>query len=282
MPLYCCLTMASGIFPLQARLAKGIATTICQIMDLPPNDPVRNALQHARDGHLGKRLEAGLQNAASIAGVGNPLHEQRRSARATTYNDERAAVAKTCVAYAMTKISTKLLNERAPHIQECMDIHIAKKTATRRDAAGNHTGRPYTATSLIGQSYTKGNKFGRELYRQITAAGTDRNDYTRKGPHDCNTRCDDCGCDRDTNRHWVVHCPKHASARTRFTAKTGITITDHNYIQIMALDAVKLGTSPECLSTALFHLLASTARRNTNTASVAPTRSNQGAHGHCR
>ena len=106
-----------------------------------------------------------------------------------------------------------------------MDIHKAKQRAVVRDDTGNHITRPYAATSLIGRTYTKGNKSGRELYRQIAAAGTDRNDYTRKGPSECRTRCEDCGHDRDTNRHWVVHCPKHETARTRFTDKTGIVIT---------------------------------------------------------
>ena len=263
-------------------MAKGPATAICQIMDMPADDPIRCTLQHSRDGQTGKRMQQGLQTAAEIAGVENPLQGLRRSARATTYKEERKGIAQACMAYAVCKIQAQLLNEQAPHIQECMDIHKAKQRAVVRDGTGNHVTRPYAATSLIGRTYTKGNKSGRELYRQIAAAGTDRNDYTRKGPSECRTRCEDCGHDRDTNRHWVVHCSKHETARTRFTNKTGIVITDHNYTQIMALDATGLGTNPECLSTALFHLLASTARRKASTASVAPTRCNQGAYGLCR
>ena len=227
-------------------------------------------------------MQEGLQTTAEIAGVENPLQGLRRSARTTTYKEERKGIAQACMAYAVCKIQAQFLNGQAPHIQECMDIHKAKQTAIVRDDTGNCVTRPYIATSLIGRTYTKGSNIGRELYRQIAAAGTSRNDYTRKGPSECKTRCEDCGHNRDTNRHWIVHCPKHAAARTRFTAKTGITITDRNYVQIMALDAAALGTNPNCLSTALFHLLASTARRNTSTASVAPTRHNQGAHGPCR
>ena len=139
-------------------------------------------------------------------------------------------------------------------------------------------------TGLIGRTYTKGCAIGRSLYRQVASAGTNRNEYARRGPKECKTRCDDCGCDRDTNRHWIIHCPKHAAAREKFTRDTGITITDSNYIKIMALDAASLQISPACLSTALFRFLARADRRsNANTASVAPTRCNQGAReGHCR
>ena len=278
------LALASGILPLEPRLARGVATAICQIMDMPNGDPIKRTLEHARDGQIGSRIQAGLWRAAQIASVSGPLQDRRRSQKATTYNAERDNITHACTNHAVGAVKFKLppyTNTTAPHRQECFDIHRAKCAAID---ASTRVGRKYVSTGLIGRTYTKGCAIGRCLYRQVASAGTNRNEYARRGPKECRTRCDDCGCDRDTNRHWIIHCPKNAAAREKFTRDTGITITDSNYIKIMALDAASLQISPECLSTALFRFLARADRRsNANTASVAPTRCNQGAReGHCR
>ena len=83
----------------------------------------RCALQHAREGQLGRRMEEGLQVAAEIAGVENPLQGVRRSVKATTHKKERAGAAQACIAYVVCEIRKQLLNNKASHIQECMDIH---------------------------------------------------------------------------------------------------------------------------------------------------------------
>ena len=249
------LALASGILPLEPRLARGVATAICQIMDMPNGDPIKRTLEHARDGQIGSRIQAGLWRAAQIASVSGPLQDRRRSQKATTYNAERDNITHACTNHVVGAVKFKLppyTNTTAPHRQECFDIHRAKCAAID---ASTRVGRKYVSTGLIGRTYTKGCAIGRCLYRQVASAGTNRNEYARRGPKECRTRCDDCGCDRDTNRH-----------------------------EIMALDAASLQISPECLSTALFRFLARADRRsNANTASVAPTRCNQGAReGHCR
>ena len=137
-------------------------------------------------------------------------------------------------------------------------------------------------TGLIGHSRTKGSPHGRSIWRQIRAASTGRNDYTKLGPHGNRSKCSDCPCSKDTNQHWVIHCPKHSAPRERFHRETGIRISAENYYLIIALDAAQLEINPETLSTSLFRYLSCIARHTpTTNASVAPTRCNQGARGHC-
>ena len=51
-------------------------------------------------------------------------------------------------------------------------------------------------------------------------------------------------------------CPKYATHRRKFQQETGITVTVENYIDIMALDARKLGVANDVLAKALCHMLA--------------------------
>ena len=51
-------------------------------------------------------------------------------------------------------------------------------------------------------------------------------------------------------------CPKYATHRRKFQQETGITATANNYIDIMALDARKLGVASDVLAKALCHMLA--------------------------
>ena len=70
--------------------------------------------------------------------------------------------------------------------------------------------------------------------------------------------CTDARCThkKETNRHAVVECHRYADARQRFHRQTGISITSDNYIDIMALDAKKLGVAGDVLAKALCKLLA--------------------------
>ena len=61
---------------------------------------------------------------------------------------------------------------------------------------------------------------------------------------------------KETNKHAVVECHRYANARQRFNQETGIRITSENYIDIMALDAKKLGVAADVLAKALCKLLA--------------------------
>ena len=51
-------------------------------------------------------------------------------------------------------------------------------------------------------------------------------------------------------------CPKYATHRRKFQQETGVTVTAENYIDIMALDAKKLGVASNILAKSLCHMLA--------------------------
>ena len=74
--------------------------------------------------------------------------------------------------------------------------------------------------------------------------------------------------------HAVVECKRYTAARTQFQLETGVSITAANYVDIMALNAKKLGTQPETLAKALCRLLAHITKkhqRENNNVSVAAT-----------
>ena len=115
-----------------------------------------------------------------------------------------------------------------------------------------------------------GDHLGQMLHQQIRAAGTRLNAYTGKHQQ----MCTDARCThkKETNRHAVVECHRYADARQRFHRQTGIRVTSDNYIDIMALDAKKLGVAGDVLAKALCKLLAHIATahsRVSNLASVA-------------
>ena len=67
---------------------------------------------------------------------------------------------------------------------------------------------------------------------------------------------------------------KIATCRQQFILETGVNTTHANYVDIMALNAKKLGVQPETLAKALCRLLAHIAKkhqRENNNVSVATT-----------
>ena len=94
------------------------------------------------------------------------------------------------------------------------------------------------------------------VHQQIRASATRFNAYTGKAGRTCEY-CDSAGTHAiESNEHVVVVCPKYATHRIYFQQKTGITITAENYVDIMALDARKLGVASDVLAKALCHMLA--------------------------
>ena len=69
-----------------------------------------------------------------------------------------------------------------------------------------------------------------------------------------------------------MECKRYAAARQQFTLETGVTITDANYVDVIALNAKKLTVQPKVLAKAVCRLLAlitAKHRRENNIASVA-------------
>ena len=60
----------------------------------------------------------------------------------------------------------------------------------------------------------------------------------------------------ENNKHVVAVCPKYAVHRRKFQQETGIAVTAENYIDVMALDAKKLGVASNVLAKSLCHMLA--------------------------
>ena len=54
----------------------------------------------------------------------------------------------------------------------------------------------------------------------------------------------------------VAICPKYSAHRAKFQQETGIAVTADNYIDVMALDAKKLGVASGVLAKALCCMLA--------------------------
>ena len=69
-----------------------------------------------------------------------------------------------------------------------------------------------------------------------------------------------------------MECERYAAARQQFALETGVTITDANYVDVIALNAKKLTVQPKVLAKAVCRLLAFITkkhRRENNIASVA-------------
>ena len=69
-----------------------------------------------------------------------------------------------------------------------------------------------------------------------------------------------------------MECERYAAARQQFALETGVTITDANYVDVIALNAKKLTVQPKVLAKAVCRLLALITkkhRRENNIASVA-------------
>ena len=67
--------------------------------------------------------------------------------------------------------------------------------------------------------------------------------------------CEQAGI-AETNKHVVAVCPKYSAHRAKFQQETGIAVTADNYIDVMALDAKKLGVASDVLAKALCRMLA--------------------------
>ena len=73
----------------------------------------------------------------------------------------------------------------------------------------------------------------------------------------------------ESNKHTITTCPRYAEARQIFETKTGVRISNTNYVDIMAIDYRKLGVDSKTLATALCELLAQIVRIHTKENKIA-------------
>ena len=71
------------------------------------------------------------------------------------------------------------------------------------------------------------------------------------------------------HKHAIVECGRYTKARQQFMLETGVAITSANYVDIMALNAKKLGVAADSLATALCRLLAHITKKHRRENSIA-------------
>ena len=159
---------------------------------------------------------------------------------------------------------------------------IAAAGYATREKAQNHahvreSTRLYDAikrvhgTAILPRSTMCGDHLGQVVHQQVRACATRFNAYTAH-----NGRCSHAACHEqvETNMHVIAQCPRYATARANFTRKTGVTLCDATYIDVMAINYRKLQVDKTVLAKALCTLLAQVARKHAShnkkeTASVA-------------
>ena len=184
-----------------------------------------------------KRGTAGV-----IAGWRKPSSVNARGAR------------KNCITIEDAKMRRKA--ERHSHIKEGVEV--------------NQAIRRVHGTTVLPRGTLCGDYSGQLTHMQIRAVATRFNAYTGRNGREC-THCQ-CLNKKETSRHAVVECKRYATARQQFTLETGVTITDANYVDVIALNAKKLTVQPKVLAKAVCRLLALITkkhRRENNIASVA-------------
>ena len=223
---------------------------MAKIMKRPHTDIQRRVLHHVSRGKTDcARAQQGvrqIENTAATVGVASGWRDP------STVNAKR--VRKSCEATA--DAATRKMAAGHSHMLECYEI--------------NSTIRRIHGSATLPRRTLCGDHLGQMMHQQIRAAATRLNACTGKHQQMCtNTRCTRT---KETNKHAVVECHRYANARQRFNQETGIRITSENYIDIMALDAKKLGVAVDVLAKALCKLLAyiaTTHSRVRNFASVA-------------
>ena len=112
-----------------------------------------------------------------------------------------------------------------------------------------------------------GNRLGQMTHQQVRATATRMNAYTGYNNRRCSHH--ECRQQIESNRHAITTCSRYAEARQTFKTKTGIRISNTNYVEIMAIDYHKLGVGSKTLATALCELLAQIARIHTKENKIA-------------
>ena len=244
--------MATGIQDTETRRSIRCATSVARIMKNPDSDMQKKVLQHIASGKANcKRARKGLAQVARNTGtagvIGGWRDPKSVNARDARQNSIASADAK-----------TRRAATDSSHTKESLEIYQAIKRTH--------------GTDILPRKTLRGDYLGQLMHQQIRAAATRLNAYTGRYARKCTHA--QCSNAKETNRHAVVECKRYTTARQQFILETGVNITQANYVDIMALNAKKLGTQPEMLAKALCRLLAHITKkhqRENNNVSVAAT-----------
>ena len=152
-------------------------------------------------------------------------------------------VRKDCIAAA--DYATREKAQSHAHVQESVQLYEAIKRTH--------------GTTILPRSTMCGNHLGQMVHQQVRACATRLNAYTTHNGKCSHTACHD---QVETNKHAIVQCPRYAEAREDFTRKTGVTLCDATYTDIMAINHRKLQVDKTVLAKALCTFLAQVAKKH--------------------
>ena len=114
-------------------------------------------------------------------------------------------------------------------------------------------------TAILPRSTMCGDHLGQMVHQQVRACATRFNAYTTH-----NGTCSHAACHEqvETNTHVIAQCPRYATARANFARKTGVTLCEATYTDIMAINYRKLQVEKTVLAKALCAFLAQVSRKH--------------------
>eukprot|EP00936_MAST-01D_sp_MAST-1D-sp1_P000488 g488.t1 len=231
--------MATGILDTKDRHSMRCATAIANIMRRPQTDMVRKVIRHTYAGRTDNsravRALHNIETATATNGlVTGTLQPSRVNAR---------DVRKDCIAAA--DYATRERAQNHAHIRESTCLHEAIKRAH--------------GTAILPRSTMCGDHLGQMVHQQVRACATRFNAYTTH-----NGTCSHAACHAqvETNIHVIAQCPRYANARADFARKTGVTLCETTYTDIMAINYRKLQVGKTVLAKALCTFLAQVVRKH--------------------
>ena len=230
--------MATGIHDAITRRAARCATAMARIMKKPSTNIQRKVLQHVSRGTADcQRAKQGVRRIENLACTPGVTSGWRKPSSV-----KAPAVRASCIRAADAAVRRQAVDHS--HIRASMEI--------------NNRIRKLHGSETLPRSILCGNHLGQMVHQQIRASATRFNAYTGNAGRTCEY-CDSATARSppiENNKHVVAVCPKYAAHRRKFQQETGITITAENYIDVMALDAKKLGVASNILAKSLCHMLA--------------------------
>ena len=239
--------MATGIHDADTRRSARCATSIARIMKKKDNPMLQKVVRHLASGTAGcRRAKQGIQHAERVAGTTGVATGQRKpsTVRAKDVHEDCTGTAD-ATAREQAKSHT--------HTREAWELYKAIKRAH--------------GTTMLPHKVLCGSRLGQMAHQQIRATATRMNAYTGYNSRRCSHH--ECRQQIESNRHAITTCSRYAEARQIFETKTGVRISNTNYIDIMAIDYRKLGVDSKTLATALCELLAQIVRIHTKENKIA-------------
>ena len=207
---------------------------MARIMKKPAANVQRKVLQHVSRGATDcRRAQQGVRQVETLACTAGATAGWRKPSTV------KASLArKNCVRAADALVRRQARNHS--HVRASMEL--------------NNRIRQLHGSETLPRSVLCGDHLGQMIHQQIRASATRFNAYTGKADRACEY-CEQAGT-TETNKHVVAVCPKYSAHRAKFQQETGIAVTANNYVDVMALDAKKLGVASDVLAKALCCMLA--------------------------